>query len=292
MTREECVRHLQAAKVKVTGGSDTEIYCLCPLHRDSRSSMAVNPIKEVWICYRGCGKGRLSELWDRLGYEAVETYNDDVEVRIEEEPQAPSIKQFSALKPGHIELIEYAKSRGVSYDTLKLFTTYTNEYKSFIFPVLSVSGGVLGYLEQVPGNKAMAHGKVKNALYGLYQSMYACSTPLVIVEGPFDAFKVAQAGLCVGALMGSSMSDTQCREVLSVSDNIVVMTDSDAVGRKAAISASVMFLNCGVVPRIVDWGFERKKDPGDLSSEKILKYVHNAQSVLELIGNELNSYDY
>ena len=301
MNSVECIRNLESAGVKVIASRDSEIYCLCPFHEDRRTSMSVNWEKGQWICFAGCGAGGLRTLWERLDYTPEES--DEVELRLSldergESPQLQTIGLSQRLRK-HINARlcrVHPSERSLKYSWMSIDSVIDrfsigmvkvgslrddvySEFESMVFPSRKLGGNIVGYVTQCPGQKAICVGNAKRACFGLWES-WGCSrheNTLVIVEGVFDALCVFLCGYRVAALLGCSMRKQQLYQILTASDDIVLFLDSDAPGRRGTDKIVDMLLAESVIPRVVDWGNETKRDPADLSREEIGFYINLAK---------------
>lgn len=86
---------------------------------------------------------------------------------------------------------------------------------------------------------------------------------VVVVEGPFDAMRVWQAGCRpVAALLGTELSSAQ-RALLATAPRVVVMLDGDDAGRQGARK-----LLAALAPRpVLVVRLPEGRDPADLDDE-------------------------
>ena len=82
--------------------------------------------------------------------------------------------------------------------------------------------------------------KKRSLLYGLYEAQESISAQgmAVVVEGYLDVISLAQSGHpnVVGTL-GTACTETQVRELLSITQHVVFCFDGDAAGRRASVRA-------------------------------------------------------
>lgn len=105
-------------------------------------------------------------------------------------------------------------------------------------------------------------------------------TRAILVESPLDAVRYAAEGID-GALatFGASISEAQMRLVLDVADTLVVATDnfdSDPAGRKAALKLLRKY-STRIDMRFLDYSATSCKDPGDMSSQEIVRSLSGAR---------------
>lgn len=124
-----------------------------------------------------------------------------------------------------------------------------------IFPILSISGRVVGF-----GGRTMRSDKTvakyvnspesviykKNLeLYGLYQAKGAIARrdKVILVEGYLDVISMHQAGVeNVVASSGTSLTEGQIRAVRRFTENVTLIYDADAAGIKASLRGINMLL--------------------------------------------------
>jgi DNA primase len=91
-------------------------------------------------------------------------------------------------------------------------------------------------------------------------------TAILLVEGVFDAMKIAQAGFPAAALMDSSLSEAQEKLLTEDFERVILMLDGDEAGRSGASEIAARLCRKMFV-RIVDVGEGRQ--PDQLSSDEI-----------------------
>lgn len=136
----------------------------------------------------------------------------------------------------------YLKNRGVAD---KAMSEYELGYDPLddvvLFPVKDLTGGVVFYKSRSITGKSFynAKGVDKSAVvYGLYElcrSGLDPDTKVWITESEIDALSLVEKGKPAVALMGSHISDAQCKELeKSPYRKFVIATDNDPAGRKGA----------------------------------------------------------
>ncbi len=55
--REVSIQRLAEARGIKLRSSGKELIGLCPFHRDTRPSLNIDPVKNVWDCKGACGEG-------------------------------------------------------------------------------------------------------------------------------------------------------------------------------------------------------------------------------------------
>jgi len=171
---------------------------------------------------------------------AVEKQEKDVVVPSEQVINSPLTFTLK-LKPDHA----YLKQRGIVSETIKKFGLgYCSRgilKNRIAIPVHNEKSELVAYVGRAIDAEGEAEGKYKfpagfqksSVLYNLNQaSEYVQQQGLVLVEGFFDVFNLAQAGYQnVCALMGSKMSEYQERLITDTTDKVILMFDADDAGK-------------------------------------------------------------
>ena len=92
-----------------------------------------------------------------------------------------------------------------------------------------------------------------------------------LVEGFFDTMKVHQAGYpCVVGAFGWCLSDAQAKLIGTHFDEVVIMLDSNDMGRRGSAGCAVRLAPVMTVKLVwVPWG----KEPDQLSSDEIRRIL-------------------
>ena len=174
------------------------------------------------------------------------------------------------------EAYDYLKRRMLAewvIDTYKL--GYDREDKTVLFPVRDMRGGVVFYKGRSIAGKHFynAKGIDKSSLvFGLYElcnSSYPQGTPnsetlIWITESEIDALTLISQGEYAVAIMGSHISEEQCRELeRSPFRRFVIATDNDEAGRKGASQIKRLLIPKGFRFTNLQWHTELK-DINDL----------------------------
>jgi len=246
--------------------------------------MSINPKKEVWICYRGCGSGNLKQLWEKLN--VVPDYDDEEELQLSLDIKLETPEPLpEGLRPARRvpEAAAFLQKRGVRRLKMVCNTLgLRSDGVSLYYPVYSIhSGHYHGYLKQdLSGGKPINYSS-KDDIYGLWRYIgdnkgVTDTDILVIVEGPGDVIACLGAGVkWTGALMGTSMSESQITQAMAF-DNICLFLDSDIPGRKGTLKIADKFFGMGINVMTVDWKNEYHRDPGDLQGFEIWRYLKSA----------------
>ena len=120
----------------------------------------------------------------------------------------------------------------------------------------------------------------------MFHEKFPDDTPLVLVEGPFDALRLIKEGIPAIAMLGAgNFSDEKRNLIASKASHIIILFDGDATGRKDAkivkdeIQDYVPTLNLKL-PILKDK--DKQLDPGNMSQKyvdilrkKIKEFVKN-----------------
>lgn len=127
-----------------------------------------------------------------------------------------------------------------------------------------------------------------HTLFGLYQARSAirAAQEAVIVEGNFDLVAMHARGLeHVVAPMGTAFTEDQARLLRRFTQNLVLLFDSDAAGRKATWAARETCKTVGLVARAARLG--EGKDPDEFlrakGVEPMRAVLDNARSLDEVL---------
>lgn len=299
MIHQTFVRLAKQVGIIITGGGEDEVYCLCPFHKDSHSSLSINPQKEKWICYRGCGGGSLKELWNRLGF--IPDYEDEdglqLELALESKPIVELPEGLQSVVDFPVIMKWLRERRGLVWNVTVCDNIFglKSDGQNVYYPVHSINGEYIGYLVQdIEGGKAISYVSKSATLYGLWELINWHNTPededtLVIVEGPMDLIRCVDNGVVKygGALMGSGISEKRILSVIGGFDRIKLFLDGDIPGRRATLKIADILYRNGIDTYIVDWGDDFKNDPGSINAEYAMKLFCNAKTIPEWISRHL-----
>jgi DNA primase len=271
--------------ISVKGETSTHFIAYCPFHNNT-DTPAFNIDKRlgVWRCWNpDCGSsGTLVALIMRIvgGSEAkarrmiVRHARGKVRSarRIESEPDdlsTDSIDEESLLKNlrRDISNLTYLVERGFTEKTIRDFEAGWDG-EAICMPVRDEQGRLLGLTRRIVsgnGPKYKDNDLPKSrTLFNIDKVID--SREVVVVEGPFDAMKVHQAGFPVVATMMGGLSERQKRLLLKHFDTIVIFTDNDEAGRRLGklVEDSCAGKRIYWVPYLYP-----VKDPGEMDDEQI-----------------------
>jgi len=273
--------------------------CPLPGHgggRDNRRAFQVNPDKGVWRCLSHCGGGdivRLAVLMEGGSYAAAARVLVQVEAGGAPLPRrhgAPSLPRASvtstfvpytkrlSLEPDHPLL----RARRLRPDTCGAFEAGWWPLGGFLRGCVAVrlrdlTGSPLGYAGRRVDADEHGRGKWKfpprlpraELLFNWHQARQHARAGLIVVEGPWDAMRVHQAGYRgVVALWGAAASPPQLR-LLGQTTRIVLMLDGDSAGRAASDRLATALRPTPVTT--VD--LPDDQDPADLAGRELHAYL-------------------
>ncbi|MBW8034391.1 MAG: toprim domain-containing protein [Planctomycetes bacterium] len=226
--------------------SGSQLYGRCPIHNgDNPRAFNVSLEKNLWNCFTHCGGGSVIDLLmaiENVGVrEAAQIGNDLLGICYEEGRPAGSVLKplrfRLTLEPDH----NYQKSRNISPETAQYFGIgYCNRgimTGRIAIPIHDVDGNLVAYcgraVDDTQPKYRFPRGFPKNrVVYNLNHVVKDQGKEVVVVEGFFDVFALYAAGLESVALMGSSMSHHQKKQLLSLEQRLAFMFDGDEAGRR------------------------------------------------------------
>lgn len=161
---------------------------------------------------------------------------------------------------------EYLLKTGLCYEKEQTQTLVDNFWGRVIFPIMSVSGQVLGFGARVLDSRTKGvQMKYKNSaesslfvkrneLYGIYQAKQAIGKEdrVFLVEGYTDVISMHQAGIeNVVASSGTSLTTGQISLMRRYTKNVTVLYDGDAAGIKASERGINLLLQEGMNVQLV-----------------------------------------
>lgn len=165
-----------------------------------------------------------------------------------------------------------------------------------MFPILSPSGEVLAF-----GGRIIEQGEPKylnspetlvfnksRVLYGLAQTgkYVRAEDAVIVVEGYMDLVSLFQAGLKnVAATMGTALTVDHAKLIKRLTNNVVVLFDSDEAGQRAAERSLPLLLAAGLYPRGII--LTEAKDPDEFVTnfgfEGLQKKISSAPELFNLV---------
>lgn len=254
----------------------------CPIHGgDNPTAFVVNCRKNVWYCFSQCGRGgdvlELVRLLDRVSIcdaaTAVSTMGPSISP-----PPAP--RRPPGFRPFELSLYldpasPWLQAKGIQPATAQAFEAGLWRGPGMLSGCVAVrlhspSGAPWGYagrrLEPSRGKWVFPTSFPKGEmLYGLHR-VDPTSPRLVVVECPWGVMRLSQVGIPAVALLGTTLSARQA-ELLAQREQVVLMLDGDAAGRRGAREAAAR-LEMSVDVAIVR--LPTGADPDDLPDPALL----------------------
>lgn len=275
-----------------------ELVGACPLpehqgDRNNRGAFRVCPSTGLWNCQTHCGGGDIVELvavMEHGDYAAAARRLDHLQARVspnarhhhrlshrKHRPSASFSPYTKTLRlvPDH----GYLRARGLQTPTAIAFEAGWWPLRGFLEGCIGVrlhdpQGAPLGYAgRRVMPKEAQRFGKWKlpralpkgNILFNWHRARPLLKRTLIVVEGPFDAMRLWQAGYrAVVALLGSSATPSQ-QALLSTAPNVIVALDGDATGRDGARNVARTLTATSVTVVDLPNGY----DPANLPNEHL-----------------------
>lgn len=272
--------------------------CPLPEHqgdRNNRGAFRVRPNNGVWNCQTHCGGGdvvKLAVMMEGGDYAAAArklAYLETVSSpafrhrchHYLPDRRTPPSNSFSPyIKP--LQLVPdhaYLRARWFQPRTAMTFEAGWWPLGGFLEGCIGVrlhdpQGCPLGYAgRRVTSEQAQRFGKWKlprelpkgDILFNWHRARPLLQRGVVVVEGPFDAMRVWQAGFrSVVALLGSTATPSQ-QALLSSAPNVIVLLDGDTAGRHGARKLASALTSTSVT--VVD--LPDGHDPADLPDEDV-----------------------
>ncbi|OFZ29467.1 MAG: DNA primase [Bdellovibrionales bacterium RIFCSPHIGHO2_01_FULL_40_29] len=196
-------------------------------------------------------------------------------------------KNISASLADEARLTKPRKEGNGSYDIFR---------DRLMFPILSPSGEVLAFGGRIHDQgepkylnspETLVFNKSK-VLYGLaHTARYIRPEDLVVVvEGYMDLVSLFQAGIRnVAATMGTALTPEHAKLIKRMTNNVVVLFDSDEAGQRAAERSLPLLLAAGLYPRGLI--LTEAKDPDEFVTqfgvEALQKKIHSAPELFNVV---------
>lgn len=283
------------ATFDVVDRSGDEFLCRCKWHDDKgRPNLYVNARKGLYYCHACNAKGSLDktdlpvpdtkDLRERLGEMTVD------------EPQEYAPRWYPEAWLRQFDLPNtYWEDRGLSDRTVERFRLgYDPMHNAATIPIRDEKNHVLGVIRRhldpdtcgvCQQNENMKW--IPRYLYpkGVPKARYLFGawlirqrhTKVAIVEGPVDVLACWDARVPALGMFGSAMSEDQHHLLHRLGiEQIVVMTDNDHAGRKAAVDIIEIVDDMKVM--VGKWRhYWAAKDPAELSPQQRRKMYHSAK---------------
>ncbi|OGP03025.1 MAG: DNA primase [Deltaproteobacteria bacterium GWA2_38_16] len=199
------------------------------------------------------------------------------------------------------ELFKFFKSKGVSSKDMSEIGLARFRDR-IIFPLFDLSQRVLGFggrsLEESSPPKYL--NSSESLIYNKGEELYGLSSALseigkkgvILVEGYFDCLTLHQAGFKNAvATMGTALTPRHVEILKRFTDQFYVLFDGDDAGKQAAERSLPIFLQKGILPKIIE--LDQAKDPDEylqkMGKEKFPQKIKSASSLLTFVQERIIS---
>lgn len=244
---------LREIGVEVIAGTDTNLLCLCPYHRNTDSpAMSIDKTSGAWMCFAPhCDeRGNLLKLVQDKTHANVFVSKRLIERNRGAEPSPTQYlddlfkKQEDVLPTFSQDTLnrladnlwsssgqEYMRGRGFTDQTLAYFSIGYSQAKNMItIPVHDTEGNPVGLVGRSVEGKKFKNSKnlpTRRIPFNVHRAKKH-SGPVIIVESSMDAMMVHQAGFpCVIATNGSIFSEYHIKIINRYWNDVIIMTDFD-----------------------------------------------------------------
>lgn len=292
---------LEELGIDVVDESKDRFICRCPFgfheHEYQRPGFSVRPVdldNAIWICFKGCGQGRLIDLvrkiqkvdmntahrWLLLNGATVssEQLLEDLDpVLINKEGVNLHVFRDDYDRQNPKKTSRYILDRGFTPATLRSWEfRYDADVPAIVIPIFSLDHDLVGVCRREAVNGAQprkymySDGFKKNQhLFGAYKHD-APNGHIVVVEGPLDCIWLHQCGVTSAvALLGANCSETQMKIMARLGSKVVLALDNDAAGYQAMIQLEEQLEKWFSVARVELP--DEIKDVQDLSQEEVVE---------------------
>lgn len=281
----------------------------CPFHSDTDPSAYVNPTKRVWVCHRGCGRGPIKDLIERMMADrkvepAAEgnsiDFEDggslsDFETEHEKRRGIPPAPQAGAevieawhnhllLRDNADKLNAFRDRRGLSLATIKKFKIgYHIGRKAYTIPVFDRDGEVVNvryYYPNATGKmpKYRNHkGYGRMALYPLWPSCALESSGLVLTEGELDALICIEHGIPALTVTAGAGNWNSAWNGLFKEKKIWITYDRDKAGVEGAIKVAKQLRRHASSIHIVELPFPYQVNHGEDVTDFFVKHGYSIE---------------
>jgi DNA primase len=273
----------------------------CPLHGgDHPTAFRADLQRGVWHCWTHCGGGDVVDLVRRIHRcdhaEAARHLRMFVlgcapppvavssSASVSESASARAFRPFTFRIPLDPNVPFLQENKRISAATALRFEAGTTAMSSFLRGTVAVRlhdlrGQPLGYCGRrldpesirMWGKWRFPRGFPKSeCLFGAHRALLHRARGIVVVECPWAAMRLHQAGILGAvALLGTQLSTTQ-GAWLALAPRVTLLFDGDAAGREAAEhTVAILDERMSVHVRELPWGLE----PEDLDDESLRDLV-------------------
>lgn len=248
---------------------------ICPFHHDSTPSLTVNPSMQIYKCFacgaggdvikyvehaEGCSFTEAVRIVAKKGNVSLPEDTEETEeqraARLKREQEKQQNQARQAEYVSHCSdsaFQEYLQARRISPEAASVFClglAAEGEFRGRVtYPLYSATGVLAGWTGRWIGSKDAKVPKYKNSaeselfhkdelLFGLLQARQEIQRQdrVYIVEGQNDVIRMWMSGFRnTVAGSGTAFGEKQARLIQRFTQNVVLMYDGDAAGRKATL---------------------------------------------------------
>ena len=262
----------------------TQFNIPCPFHQDTIASCSINTEQGVWICFAGCGQGKLSYFFYKLTGKPLEEKEiilsdlnfslfDDLEKKLDDNPVIPP-DSLTNIPNNH-----WIYRRGFSPTVIEQWDCSINQYGDFVLPVFDKQKNPLGWItrrQQATPKYLYSKGfKKSHALFGIHRLPKQLDR-LYVTEGALDTIWLDAHGYPSVALLGAILSSTQNTLISTLHPSEVVLClDNDQAGQRGIEKALLDMQDKFLVSYI--------KIPKD---SKDVQDIRNANQLHKILANK------
>ena len=270
--------------------SGDEAMCRCVFHTDRSPSMAVNVKKGVYHCYSCGASGRIESIGHRLSITMSSKTNlDDLTLAIQQlrSVKTETVRVYTEQWLDRFDQPHpYLRKRGFNSQVRLAFRLgYEDETNSVTIPIRDLRGQVLGVIRRRLDKDAKPRYvyprgfRISQHLFAAHLRRRRCPHTIAITEGTLDTVAMWGARIPSVAIYGSKLSDKQAQTLVRLNPRrVVIMTDADDAGRKAADNITSKL--SGIVIKVPEYTTERTfydagtkkwrapKDPAELTIDQ------------------------
>jgi len=263
----------------------TQFNIVCPFHDDTHASCSINTDKGKWICFRGCGQGKLQYFLQKfLGID-----KEGIEKYLVDHTMFYDLGMFDSVAPpieGQLLEVDFPHTTGrvpswifdraFTKTTLKRWDCGTDNYNNLIIPINDRDSRLVGWVtRQFERNPKYLYSKGLKKSQVLFGEDKIKEAPFIcITEGALDTMWLDQNGYSSVAILGASISNIQVESLIKLpTEELVLCLDNDEAGKIGTDRAMTCISKSFVVSYVqLPKGY---KDVQDIRDENILKETIN-----------------
>jgi len=258
--------------ISVGSQKNEEQHCLCPFHNDKSASFSINMETGLWICFAGCGRGNILQLYAKckgIPYSAcIDILKNKYDITFSSLSKLKKLPSYEDLLNGQIlntypnyiistlskELPErarnYLEERLGDYKDVSDYVFYDSSLDMIVFPIMTQNTlkGIIGrvFYESDKRYNIYEGSYLKESIF-LYDD-WKGRKPVLITEGIFDALKAKKlfSDRCEPiAILGSYLSKIKLELICKKWDRILLALDNDKTGIEATKNIGKLFKSFG-----------------------------------------------